>query len=411
VRFIKLILIIISFFASLPVVAQSNRKAQLEKQKKELQKEINYVNSLLKENKKASNYSVAQVRNLDKKISIRQGLIENINNEIVFINSSIKEKQVKVNSSAVELKELKEDYAKMVEQTYKSKSAYSRVLFFLSSDNFNQALKRLEYMDQYSKYRRKQGQKIEEQSAKLEASIAKLKKEKQSKVILLSSKEKEKNSLESEKGEKQALLTKLQKKNKRFLRDIKSKQKKSVQLQNEIQKIIEKEIRLAREKAAKENKANKGESSSKYTLTAEAKALAKNFKTNKNKLPWPVVRGVVVSKYGKHPHPTMKNIIIVNHGVDIATEKGSEARAIFEGTVMSIILSKGGAKTVLVQHGNYYTVYSNLSNIYVKKGEKVKTKQKVGSIYTNSRTGATVLKFQLWFDKNEQNPASWIYKM
>ena len=408
-RLIKLAFLIFSILLSLPSLAQSNKKAQLEKQKKELQKEIKYVNALLKENKKASKYSVAQVRNLDKKISIRQGLIENINNEISFINSNIREKQNQIDKSEDKLKALKEDYARMVNQTYKSKSAYSRVMFFLSSDNFNQAIKRLEYMDQYSKYRKKQGEKIEEQSAKLESSIVKLTIEKDAKVALLSSKKEEKENLQSEKGEKEAILSNLQKTNKKLIANVKSKERKSSKLQAEIQKIIVTEIRLAREKAAKESKAKGG--TKKFTLTAEAKALAKNFKTNKNKLPWPVERGVVVSKYGKHPHPTMKNIIIVNHGVDIATEKGSEARAVFDGTVTSVILSKGGAKTVLIQHGNYYTVYSNLSKIYVKKGDKIKIKQKVGAIYTKSRTGATVLKFQLWFDKNEQNPANWIYKM
>ena len=405
---IRLALLFVSIIASIPSLAQSNRKTLLEKQKKELQKEIKYVNALLKENKKASSYSVAQVRNLDKKISIRQGLIDNISNEISFINSNIKEKQIQIDSSEKELKDLKEDYARMVTQTYKSKSAYSRVMFFLSSENFNQAIKRLEYMDQYTKYRKNQGEKIEEQSIKLEKSISKLKKEKESKMALLSLKNKEKNNLQSEKGEKEAILGKLQNKNKKLVADARSKQRKSNKLQSEIQKIIVEEIRLAKAKAIKENKKSGGKS---YELTAEAKALAKSFKTNKNKLPWPVERGVVVSKYGKHPHPTMNNIIIVNHGVDIATEKGSEARAIFGGTVTSIILSNGGAKTVLIQHGNYYTVYSNLSKIHVKKGEKVKLKQKVGVVYTNSRTGATVLKFQLWFDKNDQNPASWIYKM
>ncbi len=408
-RFLKLIFLTISIFASLTSVAQNNKKAELEKQKRALQKEIKYVNSLLKENQRASNNSVAQVRTLDKKISIRQGLINNINNEISFIESNISKKQKQINKSEIELKALKDDYARMINQTYRSKSSYSRVMFFLSSKDFNQAIKRIEYMEQYSKYRKKQGEKIEEQAKKIEESIDKLKKEKSSKVVLLSLKKQEKNNLQSEKGEKQKIVNNLQKKSKKLTSEIKTKQKKSAKLQAEIQKIIIEEIRLAREKARKESKTNG--SSKKYALTAEAKTLAKSFKLNKNKLPWPVERGLVVSKYGKHPHPTMRNIIIVNHGVDIATEKGSEARSVFNGTVTSIILSKGGIKTILIQHGNYYTVYSNLSNIYVKKGDKIKKKQKLGIIYTNSRTGATVLKFQLWFDKNEQNPASWIYKM
>jgi septal ring factor EnvC (AmiA/AmiB activator) len=408
VRFLKLTFLIIGLLASVSSFAQSDRKAQLQEQKKNLQKEIMYVNSLLKENKKASKYSVAQVRNLDKKISIREGLIENINNEISFLNSSIKKKQLKVDESQEELKLLKEDYARMIQQTYKSKSGYSRIMFLLASDNFNQALKRLEYIDQYSKYRKKQGEKIEEQSAKLEESIAKLKREMETKVALLESKKQEKNNLQSEKGEKQAIVSKLKSRNRKLVRDIKYKQRKSEKLQKEIQKIIAEEIRIARAKAKAERKAKGGAS---YALTAEAKALSKSFKLNKNKLPWPVKRGVVVSKYGKHPHPTMSNITIVNHGVDIATEKGAEARAVFGGTVTSIILSKGGAKTVLIQHGNYYTVYSNLSDIHVKKGDKVKVKQNLGTIYTNIRTGATVLKFQLWLDVNDQNPANWIYKM
>ena len=406
--FIKKFLLAATILLSISSYAQNNKRAKLEKQKKVLQKEIAYVNSLIKQNKKASKYSVEQVVNINKKISIRESIIGTINSEVTIIDKDIKNKEVQVDKLDDELKNLKNDYARMVNQTYRSKSSYNRLMFLLSSDNFNQALKRLEYMDQYSKYRKQQGIKIEEHSDKLAISIAKLKEDKENKISLISSKEKEKNSLETEKGEKESILSNLQQKNKRLVSDIKYKQRRSSKLQSEIQKIIIEEIRIAREKAKKENVNKKGSS---YTLTSESKALANNFKSNKNKLPWPVARGVVVSKYGKHPHPTMKNIIIINHGVDIATEKGSEARSVFEGVVTSVIISKGGAKTILIQHGNYYTVYSNLSKIYVKNGQKVSTKQKVGEIYTNSRTGSTILKFQLWFDKNEQNPSSWIYKM
>ncbi|MEN8139254.1 MAG: peptidoglycan DD-metalloendopeptidase family protein [Bacteroidota bacterium] len=408
-RFFKLTFLILCVLSGTVTFAQSNRKEELQKQKIELQKEISYVNTLLDENKKASKYSVAQVRNIATKINIREGLIDNIGREIVFIEKNIKDKQIQTVELESELVDLKADYARIILQTYKSSSSYNRILFLLSSDNFNQALKRLKYMEQYTRYRKEQGDKIEKHSTKLAATIEKLKQEKKDKLSLITSKEEEKSSLESEKVQKENVLGGLKRKNKKLLSEIRSKQKKSNALQSEIQKIIMEEIRLSREKARKENKADN--SGVKFELTAEAKALADNFKLNKDKLPWPVERGVVVSRYGKHPHPTMKNIIIVNHGVDIATEKGSVARAIFDGEVSSVILSKGGAKTILVQHGNYYTVYSNLSKIYVKKGQKVSTKQKIGEVYTNSRTGDTVLKFQLWYDKNEQNPASWIYRM
>lgn len=409
-RFLKLTFLILSFLLSSNTFAQKNKRKELEKQKIELQKEIKYVNSLLSENKKASKYSIVQVRNLDKKISIREGLIDNINGEITLLNSNIKKKNKKIEQLEYELEELKVDYARIINQTYKSRSSYNRIMFLLSSSNFNQALKRLKYMEQYTSYRKEQGDKIVEHSEKLAITIEKLENEKNSKVLLIASKESEKSNLESEKGQKEIVLSGLKKKNKKLVANIRSKQKKSDKLQSDIQSIIMEEIRLARAKALKES-GSSSSNSDKFGLTAEAKALAVNFKSNKNKLPWPVERGVVVSKFGTHRHPTIKNITIDNSGVDIATNKGSEARSVFNGEVSAIIIQKGGAKTIIVQHGSYYTVYSNLSKIYIKKGQKVKTKQKIGEIYTDSRTGDTVLKFKLWVGINPQNPSNWIYKM
>jgi len=410
VKLLKLTFLFTFLFTSTIVFGQDDRKKQLQIKKEKLQEEISYINTLISQNKKASNYSVSQVRNIELKISIREDLINNINSEIALIDNTISDKQSEIVKLEIELSELKKDYASLIEEAYKSKSSFNRMMFLLASNNFHQAIKRLKYMEQYTNYRKEQGEKIAEHTSMISETISKLEEEKKSKIALIDSKQEEKDKLESEKGQKQKVLNGLNRKNKQLLADIRAKQKQSDDLQKEIQAIIMEEIRLARIKANKNKKATAG-SSKKFDLTAEAEALASNFKANKNKLPWPVERGLVVSKYGKHPHPTMKNITIINHGVDIATEKGSEARSVFDGEVSSIIVSKGGVKTIIIQHGNYYTVYSNLAKIYVKKGQKVSTKDKIGEVYTNIRNGDTVLKFQLWFDKNEQDPAGWVYRM
>lgn len=404
-RFFKITISLLVLFTSIEAYAQTSRRTELEEQSAKLQKEIRYINSLFLENKKVSKYSVAQVRNISKKINVRQSLIRNISGEIILIDENISKKNTEIKQLKQELESLKANYTQVINQAYKSRSKYSRTMFLLSSDNFNQANKRLKYIEQYTKYIKEQGEYIIKSKDELSLAIANLEQQKKEKLSLMSSKEKEKYNLEVEKEQKEKFVFVLKKKRKELLKDIKAKQRKTSRLQLEIRKIILSEIKKSREKAKKQNKETK------YGLTAEAKILASKFRQNKKLLPWPVKRGVVTSRYGKHPHPTMKNIIIVNHGVDIATNRGASARAIFDGEVSSIIISKGGAKTVLVQHGNYYTVYSNLDKIDVVKGQKVKTKQKIGDIYTSSATGETVLKFQLWVDKNEENPSNWIYNM
>lgn len=424
--------------------AQNNRKEKLQKQQTELEKEIKLVNSLIEENKKASKFSTVQVRNINKKINIRRNIIRNINQEIKLINTDITDKQTLLSNLKKDVDALKVEYAKIIIQSYKSRSSNDKLMYLLSSENFNQARKRLKYIDQYSDYRKDQVNKIKENQTKVAIIIENLLVEKNNKAILISDKQLERKNLVVEKNQREIILKELGSKNKELISEIQLKHKKSEALQNEIHTIILAEIKKAEEKARKEkerleriarvaeekriakakadakknnttvvvNKTKKTKSKKTYVLTADAKKLAVNFKSNKNKLPWPVERGTVVSRYGKHPHPTIKRITIVNHGVDIATTSGASARAVFEGKVSTVILSKsGGSKTVIVQHGNYYTVYSNLNKIYVKKGEKVKIKQKIGLISTNALSGDTVLKFQLWYNKQEQNPAYWLYKM
>jgi septal ring factor EnvC (AmiA/AmiB activator) len=401
----KLLFLMLSI--SFVLFGQSDKRKELEKQKTVLQQEINYVNKLIKENKKAAKFSLSQLKNLEIKISIREDLIANYNREIQYLDESILSKKGEIDSLEQELLNLREEYSKIVVQSYKSKSSNNRILFLLSSDNFNQALKRLKYMEQIAEYRVLQGEKIKTTKSKLEKTLELYKDEKVFKLNLVSLKELEKTSLEDELTQKTGFVDQLNSQAVKLKKEITDKQRKSDKLQSEIQKIIAEEIRIAKEKAKKENAKN----NSSIALTKEAKELSKKFENNKDKLPWPLEKGYVVSKYGKHKHPTLKNITIVNHGVDIATEKGAKARSIFSGEVSSVIISRGGNRTVIIQHGNFYTVYSNLGKIYVSKGQKVSLKQDIGEVYFNSRTGDSILKFQLWKDDKEQNPANWIYKM
>jgi septal ring factor EnvC (AmiA/AmiB activator) len=404
---IKYKLLVLTLFLSFASFGQSDKRKELEKQKTVLQQEINYVNKLILENRKAAKFSLSQLKNLEIKISIREDLISNYNREIEYLDESIAEKKKEISQLEQKLQNLRDEYGRIVVQSYKSKSVNNRIMFLLSSDNFNQALKRMKYMDQIAEYRVLQGEKIKSTKLMLESTLQLYNDEKVFKLNLISLKELEKTSLEDELNQKSGFVDQLNSQGEKLKKEIAEKQRKSAKLQDEIQKIIAEEIRLAKEKAKRENSKN----NTSIALTKEAKELAEKFQNNKEKLPWPLEKGFVVSKYGKHKHPTLKNITIVNHGVDIATEKGSKARAVFSGEVSSVIISRGGNRTVIIQHGNYYTVYSNLGKIYVSKGQKVSLKQDIGEVYFNSITGDCILKFQLWKDDKEQNPANWIYKM
>ncbi len=306
-----------------------------------------------------------------------------------------------------ELVILKEDYSRMIVKSYKSRSEQSRAMFLLSSENFLQAYKRAQYMKQYTGYRKMQGEDIKSKTSELLGYNEKLDVQKKEKKKLLAENNKEKLSLVKEKNEQLKLVNSIKKDKKKITADIKKKQTESKAIDRQIDRLIREAIAEANRKAAGEN--NSG-SSSRIALTAEAKILADNFRANKGKLPWPVEKGFVSLWYGEQPHPVYPNLVIHNSGVEITTEKGANARAVFGGEVTSVIILSPVNKAVMIQHGDFFTVYQNLSSVSVSKGDKVSIKQNLGKIRTNG-DGNTILKFTLSQNTTYNNPASWLFSM
>lgn len=397
-----IVLILIVAFHQYPF-AQS--KKELEKKKKQLQKEIKQTESLLKETKKNKKLSLNQLVTLNKKISVREQLIQTIQAEIRIAEKQIKANKEIITSLENDLKKLKEEYARMIYYAYKNQDAYSRTMFIFSAKDFSQAYRRLKYMQQYAHYRQKQAEMIKKTQELLNKKNADLENKKRQKQQLIDIEQKEKQLLAKEKNEQEKNLIKLQEQEKELLKKIKEKEQEQKQLQLAIQRIIEEEIKKSREIAKAEGISPKIKG---LTLTPEAQKLSNTFEANKGKLPWPVAEGIITGKHGEQPHPVLKGITIKNNGVDITTKKDAPVRAVFEGEVTGLATVPGFGKVVMIRHGEYLSVYSNLRDVLVKKGDKIKTKQNIGVVDTDEN-GKTEVHFEIWKGSTLMNPEFWLY--
>ena len=387
----------------LPLSLLGQSRQDLEKQRLQLQKEIKEINTLLFQSQKKEKTLLSDLSDLVQRIGVRTKLINTINEETNQLKIEIKENERQVQLLEERLEYLKKDYASMVVQSYKSKTKNSRLMFLLSSENFLQAYKRLEYLKQYASYRARQGEEIKEETTKLHNLNDYLVEKRNEKEELLAINRDEKDSISKEKASRETLVKSVKKKEKKYIAQINNKQKEERKIDAKIEALIAEAI-------AKSNKSSNVKSSG-FALTPEAIALEKDFISNKGKLPSPVERGVVVRRYGKQSHPTLKGITIESNGVFYATEKNANARVIFDGKVLAIQVLPGKKKAVLVQHGNYISVYKNLDNVTVQKGDLVSTKQLLGKIHTDRTTGKTILAFVLFKEIHRQNPEEWVYKI
>ena len=407
--------------------AIGQNKKDLEKKKAQLQKEINATNQLLNETKKNKKLSLNQLVTLNQKIEIREELITTIAYEVNEINSSINKTNTSINNLKKEIEKLKAEYEKMIYYAYKNQSAYTKLMFIFSAKDFNQAYNRMKYFEQYSEYRKKQALIIQKTQNNLAEKVKELEAKRSELKALLGEKEEEKKTLTIEKSEKEDVLIQLQEKEGQLKADLKKKQEDANKLQKEIKRIIEEEIKRAREEAilaAKNSKATHPPNPKKnttqenpkevknenvLTLTPEAQKLSDNFELNKGKLPWPVAEGVIIEYFGEHDHPVLKGIKVKNDGIDISTKVGSAVRAVFDGEVTGVISIPGAGKAIIVRHGEYLSVYSNLSETNVKKGDKIKTKQNIGTALTDE-DNKTSMELQIWKGSILLNPIGWIYR-
>lgn len=405
--FIKINILLVFLLSSMLSFSQSKKQQELEERRLELRREIQQINSLQSKVKQQQKSELTLIEDLNYKVNVRKNLIKVTNQQANLLTREINDNQKKISELRDELKTLKDNYAKMIVTSYKSKSEQSRVMFLLSSSNFKQAYKRIQYINQYTEFQKEQGESIKAKTAKLQETNAVLLKQKKDKKNLISENKIAQKELETELVQHKTLMASINKDISKYSSQIKTRQAEAIKIDREIERIIKEAIASSNTKAGTKTKSK----STTYAMTPEDKVLANSFVTSKGKLPWPVEKGIVKLRYGRQPSPIVKTIIIQSNGVRIATEKKAKVRAVFNGEVYRIITSKNGNPSVLVRHGNYFTAYSNLGKIYVKKGDKVSTKQEIGEVFTNPSNGQSILSFSIFKNAKTENPASWIYKM
>jgi len=381
------------FFTN-PLQAQTKKELELKRQK--LQSEIRQINHLLIKTKTKEKSILSQVTDLDRRMRVREKLVKTINKEVNLMSKDISKNQNQIDSLQKSLKQLKDDYAEMILKSYRSKSQLNRMLFLLSSKDFTQAYNRLKYMKQYTTYRKHQGKEIESQSNLLKQLNNALFFKKSQKDTLLIQTQTEQKNIKSEKNKHKKLIVQVKRRESKYLAIIRKKQRQEHNVNLKIERIIRAAI-------SKSNK--KG---SVFKLTPEAKALASEFTANKGNLPWPVAKGLIVLGYGLQHHPVVKTATIQSNGIRIATEKGAFVRAVFKGKVLAVQLIPGGQKAVLIQHGNYISVYKNLDTVIVSNGQMVTSKQNIGSVHTDKSTGKSILAFALFKNVKTVNPTLWL---
>ena len=383
---------------------KNNEQKRLEAQRLKLKKEIKQINNLLFSNTKIRKIALNEVENIETRLNVRLELIKVTNQQANLLTRRININQRNIENQRKELDELKKEYAKMIQKSYASKSLQNRLMFLFSSENFLQAYRRIQYLKQYARYRRKQGLQISEKTKLLQNLNQVLIEENEMKTKLINDNREIRKKLIQEQKQQQELINTLRLKQNTLRIQIEKKQKQRQRIDKEINRLI-------REAIAESNRISGKKSREIFQLTPEAKLIAENFQENKGRLPWPLEKGVVTQGFGRQRHPVVKTTIIQSNGVTISTEPFAKVRAIFEGEVMSVIIIKGSNPSVLIRHGSYITLYTNLSKLYVKKGEKVSSKQVIGEVFTNQQTGRTQLQFGIFNNIKALNPKDWVYQM
>ncbi|WP_339711100.1 peptidoglycan DD-metalloendopeptidase family protein [uncultured Kriegella sp.] len=403
---IAFVSVVAFFLMCADLQAQTEEQRTLEIKREQLQKEITEINRLLFAEKKEKGTVLDQMEALDKKMSVRQQLINVTNQQSALLNKQINGNISSISKLRGDLKELKNEYSLMIRKSYQNSSKQSRLMFLLSSENFLQAFKRLQYMKQYADHRREQGQQIVVKTDELTQLNRELTVQRKEKELLIADNQKAKAQMMKEMKDQKALLGSIRKNESKYVSAIKKKTKESKEIERQIDKLIRDAI-----VSANKNTGKKALSASKFVLTPEAMLVANSFSANKGKLIWPVEKGIKSQGFGVYSDAVYPGIKHESNGVIITTDQGAKARSIFKGEVIAILAVPGGNKGVSIKHGNYISTYYNLSELFVKKGDKVSTKTELGTIYTNRFNGQTRLKFYLYEDTSKLNPEEWVYQL
>lgn len=429
----------------LTVSAFGQNKEELQKQRVLLQDQIDLANTLLKQVKSNRESNINQLQTLNQKINAREQLIRTMNGQIKRLNLDIISKEKEIVQLEVRLDSLKTDYAKLIDLAQQNLKPADQLMFILSSSSFTQALKRIQYFKDMTSYRERQVNQITNSKIELAQEKKRLTERKQEKLDVQEYQEKEKNQLLLDAKKQEETLISLKHQVGKLKNDIQRKKRKAEQLEKQIKRIIAEELRKSRLRAERDNlekqarelgilkgkdfnsrtsnkvlkkliyerRKEKGieerDEGPNYAMTPESRALANDFASNKGALPWPVERGLITGKFGKNPHPVVKGVLVDNPHIEISTERGAIVRATFEGEVSSVVPIPGANIMVLIRHGNYFTVYSNLISVQVNSGDLISFKQPIGTAFTDEE-GKTMVQFGIWKDANIQNPDLWLLK-
>jgi len=433
------------FLIILTTGLQAQTKEELQRQKVLLQDQIDLASELLLKTKNTKEASLSELQTLNQKIEARNKLIRTMDRQIRSIDREVMRKAKEIKNLEIRVDSLKSDYADLIKLAQRQQKPRDQILFILSSSSFAQAAKRMQYFKDMAAYRERQVQQIaiaqETLARERETLIAK----KAEKIQVQTAQEGEKLALQADAQVQETTVQNLQSKESTLKKDIDKKQREAQQLEQQIKRIIAEEMRKAKERAersslegeAKElglvsgkdysrrtsnkalkklidkTRAAKGldvrDDGPSFAMTPEARALANNFASNKGALPWPVERGIITGKFGKHPHPIVKGVIVDNPHIEITTEENAIVRSVFEGEVSSVVPIPGANVMVLVRHGNYFTVYSNLINVKVKAGDVVSLKERIGTAFTDEE-GKTMVQLGIWKDADIQDPNPWLAK-
>jgi len=375
---------------------------ELRRQKEKTASEIEYINNLLKETNSNAKASLNRLAVLERQIKLQDNLINSITGEIGYLDTSIQQNSKRIDSLSAELESVKLRYASMIRYANRNQNNNNQLLFLLSSQDFNQAYKRFIYLRQYADYRRKQADRITEFKSSIGGQLQEFNKRKEQKQNLLVSKVRQTQIIEQQKKQQNDVYSDLQQKEKDLKRKLDNQRKAELILQQAIERVISDEAKKVTRKKSKEPG---------LALTPEEKVLSGNFSNNRGKFPWPVQRGLITDHFGDHPHAVLKYVVVRNSGIDITTQANAKARAIFKGEVTKVVSIPGANFAVIIRHGNYLTVYSNLSDVFVKAGQNVDIKEEIGSIFTDQNDdNKTVLKFQLWRESTKLDPEDWLIR-
>ena len=405
------ILLLFNFCIQQKSIAQPGSKTRndLEKHKNELLREIEETNNQLKLNEKNQKATKSQLAQLAKQLRTREQLIRTINNQIGNLGSEIEQTEQEIANLESEMMQLKAEYARMITFAQRNRSSYQKMMYIFASKDFLQATKRVKYFQQYSDARKVQAFRIDSVQKELAIRQTFLQNQRQIKSKLKTTEEQQKQNIAEEKHAQEGFMKNLSKQESVLRKRLAEKEATKKKLENAIAENIRKEIESVRKKAEAGGK-KKDDITSKnaFSQTPEELKLSNSFASNRGVLPWPVENGEVVSTFGEHQHPVLKNVTVKNDGVDIQSSKGAAARCIFAGEVTGVINIPGSYAAVIVRHGEFLTVYSNLEGVLVRKGDKLTTKQKIGTIHCDTETNVAELNFQIWKGFTKLDPQAWL---